>query len=96
MNIKELLECGTAISVQVTPADLREFGLFIVNEVKTMMAAEKEPDVRLTTEEAAKQLGKSTNCLWRWAKEGILKPSGYCGRNPYYWQSDINNFLNQK
>lgn len=95
MNIKELLNSPANVSLQVSVADLKEFALSIIAEVKAEAETKKE-DVRLSTQEVADQLGKSTNCLWRWSKEGILSPSGYIGRNPFYWQSDVDAFLSRK
>lgn len=53
---------------------------------------QKEEDVILTREEAAKLLSVGESTLCRWTKKGILLPYGIGGRI-YYKRSDIDNAL---
>ena len=48
MSIKELLESGHNVTLNVTPADLKEFALAIAEEVKAAITPSEPPDVKLT------------------------------------------------
>ena len=47
MSIKELLESGHNVTLNVTPADLKEFALAIAEEVKAAITPSEPPDVKL-------------------------------------------------
>ena len=46
MSIKELLESGHNVTLNVTPADLKEFALAIAEEVKAAMEGLLSPEVK--------------------------------------------------
>ena len=68
MMIKELLASNenANISVTVSVADLKEFAMFLIDEVQTAKAVEQKPEEYLTPQEVAEKLKVSTNTLWRW------------------------------
>lgn len=89
-NITALLDAGTNVTLAVTATDLKEFALTILEEGKKMQAASSPAtDVELTAAQVAKQLGVSTNSLWRWEKIGYLIPHGRIGKRPVYLQSQL-------
>lgn len=95
MNIQALLSAGQNITVSVTPADLKEFALVIIDRYKATAEAEalrRRNDRRMTGTEAAKYLGKSLATLWRWQKAGLLVPDGRIGQQPFFFQSTLDNF----
>jgi predicted DNA-binding transcriptional regulator AlpA len=93
MNIQNLIENGANISVSVSPIDLKEFGLSLIDEAKKK--AEKETETFLTARECAKMCGVTLNSLWRWEKSGYLVPRRV-GRKVFYAKSDVNNLLSYK
>lgn len=92
-NINKLLETGTNVTLSVTPIELKEFALTIINEATILQ--KQQPEQYLTTDETAQRLQVSTNTLWRWAKMGYLVPVK-TGRKPHYRLSDIEKLLNGK
>lgn len=90
MNIKELMQAGVNISITVTPTDLKEFALAIIEEAKEMARVEKEnkPEEYLTPQEVAKICGVTNNTLWRWNRGGYLC-TVKLGRKNFYQKSDI-------
>ncbi len=93
MSIKELLESGHNVTLNVTPADLKEFALAIAEEVKAAITPSEPPDVKLTLKETAAMLGVTTGTLWRWRKDGYLIPDGYIGQKPYYLKSKVKGVM---
>ncbi|MBR2771229.1 MAG: helix-turn-helix domain-containing protein [Bacteroidales bacterium] len=89
MSIKELLSSEAHISIVVTPADLREFAISLINETLAAKSEQKPVEEYLQRSEAARILGVSTNTLWRWAKDGYLSPVKI-GHKSAYKLSDIN------
>ena len=90
MMIKELLASNenANISVTVSVADLKEFAMFLIDEVQTAKAGEQKPEEYLTPQEVAEQLGVSTNTLWRWNNTKYLCHVKV-GRKPFYRKSDV-------
>ena len=89
MNIRDLLTSEAHVSIMVTPADLREFAISLINETLAAKTEEKPSEEYLSTDEAATMLGVSKNTLWRWAKNGYLSPVKI-GRKSAYKLSQIN------
>lgn len=87
MNIEQLLKTGN-VTLAISAADLKEFGLALIAEAaaKPVEAEEKY----LTTDEVCEILHVSSNTLWRWAKRGYLIPHKV-GRTPQYKLSDVEN-----
>ena len=83
MKSKDFTNATTLIVV--SPADLKEFALEVVNEV--LNAAPKQERLYTPTEFAEKMhVDRST--LWRWCKVGILKPTRMGGK-VFYKESDL-------
>lgn len=91
MNIKELLALseGANISITVTPTDLKEFALLLIDETLAARNQETDPETYLTPDDVAIELGVSKNTLWRWDKMGYLSPVKV-GRKSLYRKSDID------
>jgi len=81
MSINELMQTGANVSITVTPADLKEFALAIIDEAKEMAKIEKEPEVSVL-------YGVSENTLWRWNCGGYLYVVKL-GRKNFYRKSDV-------
>lgn len=90
MNISELLNTGTAVNLTMSVADLKEFAMNIVDEVRRLDAAKPKEDRRLSLRETAELLSVSENTLWRWEKIGYLVPAARVGHKPIYLQSQID------
>ena len=94
MNIAQIMQAGANVQVVVSLADLKE----VINEwmdEREAATQQEKPDVRLSAEEAAHQLGVTKVSLWRWADKGYLTPVKV-GRKVFYWQSDIDKLLKKK
>ena len=89
MNIQDLLESGN-VTLAVSAADLREFGLCLIAEANASKNEPQQEEKYLTTDEVCEILHVSSNTLWRWNKTGYLN-SVKVGRTPMYKQSDIDN-----
>lgn len=81
------------VTLNVTAEQLKEFALHVVNECKEAALAVENPkeDVRLSQDEACTYLHKAKATIWRWNKNGYLKPDGYLGTQPYYYKSTLDN-----
>lgn len=93
MNIQQLLESGANVTVSVTPADLKEFALSLINAAQEMgKQQKKEEEKYLSARETAEMIGATRTTLWRWEKTGYLVPIKR-GNSVYYRLSDINKFM---
>lgn len=94
MNIQELLKAadGANITLSVTPADLKEFALTIIEEAKKMSKAEKEPEDYITPDEVMKICKVSRNTLWRWNRDKYLCNIKF-GNKILYKKSDVNKLI---
>lgn len=97
MNIQEILKAadGANITLSVTPADLKEFALTIIEEAKKMAKAEKESEDYITLDEAMKICGVSRNTLWRWNRDKYLCNVKF-GRKILYKKSDIDKLMEDR
>lgn len=94
MKISELISNSANVTISVSPTELREFALELIEEVsnRKRKEAEKEADTYLTANEVADKFSVSKPTLWRWDKIGYLKPVRV-GRKPYYRRSDVEALL---
>lgn len=83
MNIKNLLEEGSATMLVVSPMELREFAISVVEE---MSRAQEEP--KFTAAEFARRHNVDKSTIYRWCKAGILRPL-VIGAKKYYRDSDF-------
>ncbi len=93
--INDFINCGASVTVAVTPTDLKEFALYLIDEAKKMAKAEERPETYLTAKEVAERLNVSDNTLWRWRNTGYLVPSKV-GNRSYYRLSDIERLKGGK
>ena len=95
MNIKELLDTESRITIAVTPLDLKEFALEIIEEQRRLFEEQEEAKRQKNTErmlrskEVTEMLEVSSSTLWRWEQTGYLKPASRIGKNPVYRESDV-------
>lgn len=92
MQIKKLMESGANVAITVTPTDLKEFALSLIDEAINIGRKQKIPESYLTQKEVAEKLNVSENTLWRWKKTKYLVPSKV-GNSVYYKLSDIEKLL---
>ena len=79
------------MAIIVTPTDLKEFALNIIEQAQ-MAKAKEEPEQYLSTNEASKTLKVSINTLWRWNKEKYLCPIKV-GHRSVYRLSEITKLM---
>ena len=85
MNITEI-SSNSQIQLVLNKADLKE--LFLEWKEENELNRKKETETLLTPDEVASKYRISKVTLWRWAKDGLLKPVKM-GRKSFYRQSDI-------
>ena len=85
MNITEI-SSNSQIQLVLKKADLKE--LFLEWKEESELNRKKETESLLTPDEVASKYRISKVTLWRWAKDGLLKPVKM-GRKSFYRQSDI-------
>lgn len=85
MNITEI-SSNSQIQLVLNKADLKE--LFLEWKEESELNRKKKTETLLTPDEVASKYRISKVTLWRWAKDGLLKPVKM-GRKSFYRQSDI-------
>lgn len=85
MNMTEI-SSNSQIQLVLNKADLKE--LFLEWKEESELNRKKETETLLTPDEVASKYRISKVTLWRWAKDGLLKPVKM-GRKSFYRQSDI-------
>lgn len=93
MNINELLTSGANVAITIAPAELKEFALFLIDELSSKNR-DSEPEIYMTPNEVADKLSVSKNTLWRWERMGYLVPVKV-GRKSLYKRSEIDSLLCQ-
>ena len=89
MTIKELVDSTPNVQLVISAAQLREYSLFLIDEVqKTKSTSLVTSEEYLTAFEACELLKVSKSTLWRWNKKGYLCPVRV-GCDPRYRKSDI-------
>lgn len=91
MKISEIVNQNVPLQVVVNVADLKE--LFLDWKEESELNRKKETETLLTPDEVASKYRISKVTLWRWAKDGLLKPVKM-GRKSFYRQSDIERVFN--
>ena len=86
MKISEIVNQNVPLQVVVNVAGLKE--LFLDWKEESELNRKKETETLLTPDEVASKYRISKVTLWRWAKDGLLKPVKM-GRKSFYRQSDI-------
>lgn len=85
MNTSEILSNNMSLAI-LNMADLKELFLNWQEEMNQKPLKVESP--LLTPDEVASKYRISKVTLWRWAKDGLLKPV-MMGRKSFYRQSDI-------
>lgn len=94
MNIEQLLKSGN-VTLAISAADLKEFGLALIAEAAASKEQARNEDVMMSADEVCEALGISPNSLWRWGKTGYLRGSKV-GRKVFYRKSDVDVLLKGK
>ena len=92
MRIEEFLNNGTNVSITVTPIDLKEFAMYLIEQAQVNEREKAQEEQFLTPDEVSAKIGVSTNTLWRWEKSGYLVPVKV-GRKSRYKLSEVNALL---
>lgn len=92
MNINELLSSGANVAITITPTDLKEFAMYLIDETLAAKNQVAEPETYLTPDKVSSELGVSTNTLWRWQRTGYLVPVKV-GRKSLYKRSEVDALL---
>ncbi len=95
IQLTGLIKSGANIALTINAADLKAVVSSIVREERAQVAkeiAEQNESATLTRRQAAKALNVTLSTLWRWDKEGYLKPVKI-GTKVLYRQCDIDNIL---
>ena len=97
-DLINMINQGANVVLQVNANDLRIIITEMVtaerNRLNAEIAANKERPA-LTRKQAAEMLGVSLATLWKWDKQGYLKPCKV-GAKCLYKQCDIDNLLQTK
>ena len=87
MAINDLLRNdGSGTLLLVTPTDLKEFALTVIDEFKNQCPQDEK---LYTPTEFAARYGVRKETLWRWCQAGILKKT-VIGGKVYYKDSDLH------
>ncbi len=94
--VKELIEkFGNRVTVNVDINDLREIFEAVLDAREALQkqeAEKRENDRLLDVEEVSQMLGVCSNSLWRWNRDGYLKPIKV-GRKNRYKLSEVKRIL---
>ena len=94
MNIEQLIKTGN-VTLAVSAADLKEFGLALIAEAAASKDQDQSEETMMPADEVCKVLGISANSLWRWGRTGYLRGSKV-GRKVIYRKSDVDALLKGK
>lgn len=96
MNIQELVEKCTNVSVTINTSDLNTFGDYLIQKTKKELEeivltdkAESYPTVRQVSE----MLNVDLSTLWRWSKKNYLVPIEFGGGRRYK-MSEVKAIMN--
>ena len=96
MNIEELVEKCTNVSVTINTSDLNAFGDYLIQKTKKELEevvisdkAESYPTVKQVSE----MLNVDLTTLWRWNKKGYLKTIEFGGGRRYK-MSEVKALMN--
>ncbi len=96
INIQELVEKCTNVSVTVNTNDLKVFGDYLIEKTKRELEeivlsdkAESYPTIK----QASEMLNVDASTLWRWNKKGYLKTIEFGGSRRYK-MSEIKALMN--
>jgi len=96
MNLLNLLETGSNITVSVSLADLKEFATVLINNTKReleLVVISDKAETYPSPKQVCEILNVDLSTLWRWNKRGYLCPSEVGGKRRYK-MSDVKRILN--
>lgn len=89
MAIRDIIQSGANALILVSPTDLQEFAMCVIDEyTKASLPTEEKSYSR---KEFADRKGVTVHTLWRWEKKGLLKGKRV-GQKVYYRDSDLKEF----
>lgn len=98
MDLKELIDKGSGLSITVSPKDLNSFGVTIAQEtcreVETKLIAMGDLQC-VTSKQVCELLQVDSSTLFRWKRDGYLTPIKV-GCSPRYRMRDIQRLLEKK
>lgn len=102
MNIQELLKASERdnITISVTPADLKEFAITIIEEFLKNLNHENGSVDKwtglLNPDEVCELLKINKTTLWRWKKSGYLVPHSNIGSKCMYLKGEVYDLFNKR
>lgn len=81
--------------VILTEEQLKNFVEEIVTQTLEKIASAKkdDSDILITRKEACKILDRNPTTLWRWNRDGILKPASRSNKRIMYRKGDVEKIL---
>jgi excisionase family DNA binding protein len=96
MNIQELVEKCTNVSVNINTSDLKVFADYLIektkNELEEIVISDKAESYP-TVKQVSEMLNVDATTLWRWNKKGYLKTIEFGGGRRYK-MSEVKALMN--
>jgi len=86
MNLKEILECGSSVSITLNAKDLQEAINYTISSTRKeleQLITDDKKDAYLSPKQVAEMLGINLCTLWRWKQCGYLIPFEIGGKRRY-------------
>lgn len=86
MNLEQIIESGWNVNVTLTPAELVEVIDYVIQKTKIEFENElmkKNAEVYMSSKEVCDFLSIANSTLWRWEKQGYLRPQFIGGKKRY-------------
>lgn len=96
MNIQELVEKCTNVSITVNTSDLKVFGDYLIEKTKKELeeiVINDKAETYLTPKQVTEMLNVNATTLWRWQKRNYLVPIEFGGGRRYR-MSDVKALMN--
>lgn len=98
LNLKEILECGSNVSITLNAKDLQEAINYTISstrkELEELITDDKK-DAYLSPKQVSEMLNVNSSTLWRWKQCGYLIPLEIGGKRRYR-KSIIKDMLKQE
>ena len=92
MDLQNLLQSEPNTILAVKADQMREIIDYAISKTKAEFEAKNEPEQYLTRKGTAERFKVDLSTLWRWDKEGYLKPVAIGGKRRYKL-SDVERIL---
>lgn len=96
MNIQELVEKCTNVSITVEAKDLKHFADYLIEQTKKELeetVISDKAETYPTPNQVSEMFNVDLTTLWRWKKKGYLVPIEVGGKRRYR-MSDVKAILN--